>query len=118
MSDKNVDFMRKTGGEEAEEFALLTQQNKNSSLYKFPVNGYVRRCCSSCIFLQSHDWYSCLYPTYDGIEDDYQNHLDWVPAWQYNLDPLSRERYDEPCPCFLSRHDAFEILRRSVGGVE
>lgn len=93
-----------------------TQQNKNSFELKFPLNGVVRRCCPSCFFYSNDVWFQCQFPEYADIDDCYDNQLFCVSHFDYSGSKLLASLYDAPCPCFISRSDALDLIRSHVQG--
>ena len=76
-------------------------------------NGYVRRCCSRCLFYSSEreygEWCNLKKELFEA------DSMRWVSANDYDRNPLMKEKYDKKCEHFTSVRDIKNQVREKFG---
>lgn len=68
-------------------------------------NGYLRRCCSKCLFYyHCHDGHFCRFNSPSVL-------MLHISAFEYDRFRKLRFSYDEPCLHFIDREKTFDMIR-------
>lgn len=76
-------------------------------------NGYVRRCCTRCIFYRTDQEIGDECILYD--ETWNANGIRWVSATDYHRDPYIRAKHDEECEHFSDKKEIRNKIREKFG---